>query len=209
MTFRQISAAFFAAAFTLSALAPGLSDDKKEDPKLSQSISQTRSLSRGQVLAKTAAAFRGSPYRFGGRSPKTGFDCSGLVQVVCEKWGVYVPRVASGQYHMGKPVQKSELQAGDLVFFKNTYKRGLSHVGIYLGEGRFVHAATRKKGVIISRLDSGYHLAHYYGARRLDLAKLPVSAPKRSEVLTKEKVYLEDEPSSSAPSEGASDADSH
>ena len=209
---RRLFAALFAATLTSGVATSGLSEEKKDGKPAAHvteiSLTQpaatpaSRSLSRGQVLARTASSFRGSPYRFGGRSAKTGFDCSGLVQVVCQKWGVYLPRVASQQYRMGVAVKKTDLQAGDLVFFQNTYKRGLSHVGIYLGENRFVHAATRKKGVIISRLDSGYHLAHYYGARRLNLSKLPVpQAARPAEPLTKEKVYVEDE-TSSAPQYG-------
>jgi hypothetical protein len=118
-------------------------------------------------------AYRGMAYRWGGRSAATGFDCSGLVQTVCAKWGIYLPRVASAQYHSGVPVSRDQLQPGDLVFFKNTYKRGLSHVGIYIGDGCFIHAAGRSYGVCIGRLDKGYHKNHWAGARRLNLSRLP------------------------------------
>ena len=130
---------------------------------------------RGENIARTALAYRGVPYRFGGRSAQSGFDCSGLVQTVCAKWGIYLPRVAGAQFARGIPVKPWELRPGDLVFFQGTYKRGLSHVGIYIGEGKFVHAAGRGKGVRISELSDSYNQKHWAGARRLDLAQLPKS----------------------------------
>jgi cell wall-associated NlpC family hydrolase len=133
----------------------------------------SRTLSRGQYVVRTALNYRGLPYRWGGTSPRSGFDCSGLVQTVYAKWGIYLPRCAHEQVTKGVAIPKDKLQAGDLVFFKNTYKRGLSHVGIYVGEGWFIHAASRRSGVILSRLDSPYNLNHWYGARRLNLSKLP------------------------------------
>ena len=129
--------------------------------------------SRGVNITRTAQQFKGWPYVWGGTSPKSGFDCSGLVQYVYSKWGIYLPRCASEQVNKGVPVKFNDLQAGDLVFFKNTYKRGLSHVGIFIGDGWFIHASSARTGVILSRLDSGYHKAHWYGARRLNLSKLP------------------------------------
>lgn len=144
---------------------------------------------RGEALARTALAYRGAPYRFGGRSAQTGFDCSGLVQAVCAKWGIYVPRAAHAQYTAGKPVPANSLQPGDLVFFKNTYKRGLSHVGIYIGERKFLHAAGVRYGVMVSSLDDAYHRNHYVGARRLDVSKLP---PVPDEEGAPQRVLLDD-----------------
>jgi len=128
---------------------------------------------RGENIARTALAFRGVPYRFGGRSARSGFDCSGLVQAVCGKWGIYLPRVAGAQFTRGKAVKPAELRPGDLVFFQGTYKRGLSHVGIFIGEGKFVHAAGQGKGVRISALADSYFQKHWAGARRFDLDQLP------------------------------------
>ena len=166
-------------------------------PRISRAMPSTgdRHLTRGQYLARTALSFRGRPYRWGGTSARTGFDCSGLVQAVCAKWGILLPRVAHGQYRMGQSVKKSDLQPGDLVFFKDTYKRGLSHVGIFIGEGRFVHAASAHLGVMVSRLDSGYHLHHWAGARRLNLSKLP---PVPGETHTVDRVILEDDSANDA-----------
>jgi cell wall-associated NlpC family hydrolase len=155
----------------------------KQTPLLS------RYSTRGEALARTALAYRGAPYRFGGRSAQTGFDCSGLVQAVCAKWGIYVPRAAHAQYTAGKPVPSNSLQPGDLVFFKNTYKRGLSHVGIYIGDRKFLHAAGVRYGVMVSSLDDAYHRNHYVGARRLDVSKLP---PVPGEEGAPQRVLLDD-----------------
>ncbi len=124
---------------------------------------------RGQYLARTALAYRGAPYRWGGRS-LAGFDCSGLAQTVFGKNGITLPRSANEQYQMGKPVSKSELLPGDLVFFKNTYRAGLSHVGIYVGDGMFIHSSRPGVGVVLSSLNEGYHRNHWAGARRIDTA---------------------------------------
>jgi cell wall-associated NlpC family hydrolase len=135
--------------------------------------SSLRRPTRGEWIARTALAYRGVPYRFGGRSIRSGVDCSGLVQVVCAKWGLYLPRVAHTQARVGVPVPLGKLEPGDLVFFKNTYKRGISHVGIYVGEGYFVHAQGRGAGVRLSLLSSSYNVRHWAGARRLNLSSLP------------------------------------
>lgn len=106
------------------------------------------------------------PYRYGGRSP-AGFDCSGLVgYVVSESAGLILPRRSEDLARIGDPVDRDELAAGDLVFF-NTLGRRYSHVGIYLGEGRFVHAPARSGRVRVERLAERYWTARYNGARRI------------------------------------------
>ena len=162
---------------------------KKSSAASKQTPLLSRYSTRGEALARTALAYRGAPYRFGGRSAQTGFDCSGLVQAVCAKWGIYVPRAAHAQYTAGKPVPANSLLPGDLVFFKNTYKRGLSHVGIYIGERKFLHAAGVRYGVRVSSLDDAYHRNHYVGARRLDVSKLP---PVPGEEGEPQRVLLDD-----------------
>jgi cell wall-associated NlpC family hydrolase len=110
----------------------------------------------------------GTPYRYGGSSPRTGFDCSGLVAHVYERaWGVALPRSTQGQRHAGHAVKRAELKPGDLVFY-NTRHRPFSHVGIYLGDGRFVHAPRRGQLVRIESFDSPYWRARFDGARRID-----------------------------------------
>jgi cell wall-associated NlpC family hydrolase len=109
----------------------------------------------------------GTPYRAGGGSPLQGFDCSGLVAHVFERaWGVALPRRAEEQARLGTPVRKPDLQPGDLVFY-NTRNRAYSHVGIYVGDGRFIHAPSRGKRVRAERIDSPYWTARFNGARRL------------------------------------------
>ncbi|HIE51621.1 MAG TPA: hypothetical protein EYP85_07655 [Armatimonadetes bacterium] len=120
---------------------------------------------RTPPLVAEAHRYQGVPYRWGGHDP-TGFDCSGLIQYLARKYGREVPHSAAELSRLGQPVDRTELQPGDLVFFQNTYKPGVSHVGIYVGEGRFIHASPRA-GVTVSRLDAPYYRQHYAGARRL------------------------------------------
>lgn len=134
----------------------------------------------GEALAHKALSYRGVPYRFGGTS-ENGIDCSGLTQAVYKKWGMMLPRTSTEQFKKGKPVPKDQLRPGDLVFFKNTYRHGVSHVGIYVGDGKFVHAAGAKYGVIVSSLNEPYHLHHYAGARRIALDSQPVKAERRDD----------------------------
>ena len=118
-----------------------------------------------QIVAK-AKTCMGVPYVRGGQSMK-GFDCSGLVYYVLKNLGYSPNRTSSDQYKMGTYVSKSKLQPGDLVFFAGTYKSGISHVGIYIGDGKFIHAPHSGDVVKISDLNSSYYKSHYYGARRI------------------------------------------
>lgn len=127
---------------------------------------QDKALHSGNVV-EAAASFRGTRYVMGGTS-RSGFDCSGFVRyILSNTGGVDIPRTASEQFWHGQPVALSDIQAGDLVFFKNTYKRGISHVGIYAGNGKFIHAANAHKGVREDDLSSSYYTAHFAGARRV------------------------------------------
>lgn len=118
-----------------------------------------------RVVAR-ALSYRGARYRFGATGSNGAFDCSGFVQHLLRTEGVSLPRTASDQFHGGKSISKDELQAGDLVFFRNTYKHGISHVGMYVGEGMFVHAASSKRGVVVDPLDLPYYNDKFAGARR-------------------------------------------
>lgn len=122
--------------------------------------------SAGQKIVDCAKQYLGVPYVWGGSSP-SGFDCSGLVQYVARSCGYSISRTANTQYNYGTYVEKSDLQPGDLVFFANTYTSGISHVGIYVGDGNFIHAPSSGSYVKITSLESGYYANHYYGARRL------------------------------------------
>ena len=123
-------------------------------------------LAFGGSIADKALSYRGMPYIYGAESPSHGFDCSGLVSYVLHKKGLHPPRTAAEQSHYGTPVSRSQLKPGDLVFFANTDKRGVSHVGIYIGNNSFVHAANPSKGVRVDSLSKPYYVNHYYGARR-------------------------------------------
>jgi len=116
-------------------------------------------------ILTTALSFKGVKYRFGGTTP-AGFDCSGFVMYVFNKHGVTLPRTADKQYEVGRHVNtKSDLKPGDLVFFQ-TYEKGASHVGIYQGNGSFVHASS-SHGVTVSGLSESYYASRYLGARRV------------------------------------------
>ncbi|KGM57001.1 hypothetical protein N799_12425 [Lysobacter arseniciresistens ZS79] len=118
-------------------------------------------------VLQRALALLGTPYRWGGTSPDKGFDCSGLVSYVFRNaLGVELPRVSRDQARTGELIaDKSELAEGDLVFFG---KRGrVDHVGIYVGEGRFVHAPSSGKDVMVSSLETGYWSGKYMQARRV------------------------------------------
>ena len=118
-----------------------------------------------QIVAK-AKTCMGVPYVRGGKTMK-GFDCSGLVYYVLKELGYSPKRTAADQYSMGTYVSKSKLQPGDLVFFAGTYKAGISHVGIYVGDGKFIHSPHSGEVVKISDLNSNYYTSHYHGARRI------------------------------------------
>lgn len=115
-------------------------------------------------LVNTAKNYIGTPYRWGGTTT-SGIDCSAFTQVVFKKTGKALPRTTGQQYQSGKAVSKSNLTTGDLVFF-NTSGRGVSHVGIYIGASKFIHAST-SKGVTISSLNDPYYWkSRYVGAKR-------------------------------------------
>jgi cell wall-associated NlpC family hydrolase len=116
-----------------------------------------------QSLARSALRFLGTPYAFGGDGP-SGFDCSAFVQHVYGMAGISLPRTADAQYDYGRPAVGGP-RVGDLVFFE-TYTGGVSHVGIYLGDGKFVHASS-SHGVMVSKLSESYWASRYLGAKRL------------------------------------------
>ena len=120
---------------------------------------------RIEEIDKTAAQFLGTPYRFGGEGA-TGIDCSSFVQQVFREHRIDLPRTAREQSQMGSEVAQGDLQKGDLVFFQ-TYASYPSHVGIYLGDGKMIHASSGKGEVTISDINSGYYRSRYLGAKRI------------------------------------------
>src|SRR5690606_1411200 len=119
----------------------------------------------GIAVAHTALGLRGVRYRPGGTTPE-GFDCSGFVQYVYAQYGVFLPRLARDQFRAGESVPAERLQPGDLVFFE-TEGNELSHVGIFIGGGRFVHAPNSRSAVRISSLDAPYWRDRFRGVRRV------------------------------------------
>lgn len=125
------------------------------------------SAERSEALLRALLAL-GVDYRYGGNSPVTGFDCSGLVaHVYREAWGIRLPHNTKAQSEAGVPVSLAELQPGDLVFY-DTLKRPYSHVGIYMGDGQFVHAPKSGARVRVESLDSRYWSSRFNGARRIE-----------------------------------------
>lgn len=117
-------------------------------------------------LVRTAHQFIGTPYRWGGTSETSGFDCSGLTMTVYRLNGLHLPRSARSQFRAGRAVSKGALRQGDLVFFATARRSRVSHVGIYIGGGRFVHAPGRGKAIRTADMNNGYFKRRYVGARR-------------------------------------------
>ena len=130
-------------------------------------INNTLILEKSKVknLIATAKKYIGTPYRFGGTTPKA-FDCSGYLQYVFAQNGITIPRLADEQYLLGKSTKSAkQLVPGDLVFF-STYESGASHSGIYLGDGKFIHVSS-SEGVRIDELSSDYWRVRYYGGKHI------------------------------------------
>ena len=131
--------------------------------RLSDSIHQASDRA-GDVIRNAMGAL-GVPYRRGGTSAETGFDCSGFVRSMYQQTvGLMLPRTAAEQAAGTASIDKTDLRPGDLVFFE-TYCPGPSHVGIYLGGGNFIHASS-SRGVCVSNLSDSYYKSRYLGARR-------------------------------------------
>lgn len=123
---------------------------------------------RATTLAIEAMSLVGIHYQRGGTSPEHGLDCSGLVRYVFkEAWGAELPRTSAEISKMGENVPRQDLQPGDLVFF-NTLKHAFSHVGIYLGDNKFIHSPSAGGAVRIESMDLSYWKARFNGGRRLN-----------------------------------------
>lgn len=143
---------------------------------LFMSVPEAASASSADNLINIGKKYMGTKYRYGGTTTK-GFDCSGYTQYVFREAGTPIPRTTGGQYSQGKAVSKANLKTGDLVFF-NTSGRGVSHVGIFIKGGKFIHAST-SQGVTITPLNDPYYWGkRYIGARRVkDFSDVQVAAP--------------------------------
>ena len=124
----------------------------------------TAGASAGSKMDAVIKELLGTPYKYGGTTPK-GFDCSGFTAYVFAKFGIELPHNSASMAKQGVKVAKADLRPGDLVFF-NTSGKGISHVGIYIGDGKFAHAST-SKGVVITPLSDKYYAKRYVTARRI------------------------------------------
>ena len=140
-------------------------DGKSTGVTPSPSALQSGTAGIQNTIVANAKSLLGTPYVWGGTSP-AGFDCSGFTQYVYAQSGIRLDRTTSQQVQHGTAVSKSNLQPGDLVFLKDTYRSGVSHVGIYIGDGKMIHASS-SKGVTTSDLSNSYYQKHYHSARRI------------------------------------------
>jgi peptidoglycan DL-endopeptidase CwlO len=120
----------------------------------------------GEKIAGTAMKYLGRPYEYGAEGPSS-FDCSGLTKYLYATLGLSLPHSARAQSRIGKYISKSQLQPGDLVFFTTDGSGKVSHVGLYIGGGKFVQAPSRGRNVSVTSLTSGYFAKRYVTARRL------------------------------------------
>ena len=119
-----------------------------------------------KILADIFKNLKNTPYVFGGSNPKFGLDCSSFTMFVYRKLGIELPRTARAQFNVGMPVDRKHLKVGDLVFFR-TYASYPSHVGIYIGNGKFIHFSSMYHGLAISSLNDRYFRYRYLGAKRV------------------------------------------
>jgi len=128
---------------------------------------RAQTASSKHAIVKRAKKMLGVKYRYGGSSPYSGFDCSGLVQYSHKAVGINLPRTASQQFKAATRISKKYLSPGDLVFFKTSVNRYVSHVGIYLGKNKFIHAPSSGKRVKISSMKNKYWSKRFTGAGRI------------------------------------------
>lgn len=159
---RRISTALVSLWFSLCLHTGAVAAPASQEAPGSSNPVVAATLHPAVELAKTLI---GIPYRWAGADPIGGFDCSGLVYYVFNQLQVRMPRVPRDLFHRTEQIDRGELQPGDLLFF-HTFAR-LSHVGIYIGEGRFIHAPRRGQTVRIESIDSKYYQKRYAGARRV------------------------------------------
>jgi cell wall-associated NlpC family hydrolase len=145
-----------------SPTGPGVSADDSSDDNVGSDDGD----GLGSALVCTAKKFLGASY-VRGSSRAGAFDCSGYTSYIHRVHGIDISRSSRAQFRQGSPVARDDLQPGDVLFFENTYRSGISHVGMYIGKGKFIHAANRRGGVKITELDSDYYARRYVGARRM------------------------------------------
>jgi cell wall-associated NlpC family hydrolase len=165
----QVIAIVFAALLSVSALSAWATDDVPDAGAVAPApaVENSGYLDRARELVMQSLAMIGVNYKFGGNTPDVGLDCSGLVSYVFhEVAGMVLPRNSQAMSKVGNKIDKTGLQPGDLVFF-NTRKRPFSHVGIYIGGQRFVHAPSRGREVEVADMHDRYWQKRFNGARRV------------------------------------------
>ncbi|HGP7632570.1 TPA: C40 family peptidase [Neisseria gonorrhoeae] len=139
-----------------------------EQPVLPVNRAPARRAGNADELIGSAMGLLGIAYRYGGTSVSTGFDCSGFMQHIFKRaMGINLPRTSAEQARMGAPVARSELQPGDMVFFRTLGGNRISHVGLYIGNNRFIHAPRTGKNIEITSLSHKYWNGKYAFARRI------------------------------------------
>jgi len=139
------------------------------DSNASRGSDESASLATGQKIVEYAKTLLGVRYKYGGASPDSGFDCSGFVYYVYKQFGITLERSSKDQSQKGTKIEKADLVPGDLVFFDtNGGRNAVNHVGIYIGDGKFIHSSSgsSKYKVVISDLDEGFYKSAYMTARR-------------------------------------------
>jgi len=190
---RKIAPALVIASAALLAAgvhaAPGNSNDDMDkllaDKGLLTQIGQVRQSvsNKASELVVNAMGFLGVPYKRGGNTVETGFDCSGFVRAIYEQSvGLLLPRRAEQQAAATQRIEKNELQPGDLVFF-NTMRRAFSHVGIYVGDGKFIHSPKPGAEVRVESMGVSYWQRRFDGARRVQASGTPLPETERTAVL--------------------------
>lgn len=146
------------------------------EPEAPRQTMLSSSIDKAQDMLVYALSLVGVNYKYGGKSPETGLDCSGFVSYVFKQAaGLVLPHNARAISMFGQKIAISELQPGDLVFY-NTMRHAYSHVGIYLGDNRFIHSASTGRGVEVANLNDSYWVKRFNGARRLVTSRLPFAA---------------------------------
>lgn len=139
-----------------------------ETPAVSTPVATTPvASSNGSAVVDYAKTFLGYKYVSGGKSPNTGFDCSGFTAYVYKHFGVTIAASSASQINYGTPVEKADMQPGDLILYLNDGKTKIGHCGIYIGGGQFIHAANPKRGVVIDKVDNSYYGQRFVAARRI------------------------------------------
>ena len=155
------------ASLSASASAPGAADGSKDLAKAATPDGAEKITDLRKALIGLAMDLRDTRYVRGGRDPSTGFDCSGFVRYVfAHAIGMKLPTSSASQFLAGLKVDRADMKPGDLVFFKTGGKRHISHVGIYLSNGRFIHSPASGKTVQVSSLSESYWASHFAGAKR-------------------------------------------